>query len=296
LLVHPAALLARHKKDSGKMLTQPKKYYEIGAISKVCLLIEMLSTRKSWELADLCKAVGMPKTTVHRMLLTLEDNGYVVQEKQRGEYCLSYKLFSIGSRILRHSSLVDIARPYCRELLEGVDETVNLCVVSGTEMLVVDKQVTSQMLRQDSIVGSAFPLFQSASGKIFLAFAEESETRKVLALIKEQQPVLYSEQAMSELKAELEIIRQTGLAYDYEEVFKGVRCTAAPIFDFQNKLAATISISAPTVRLNKKTIANIDSHIIQASRKISQRLGASPACLPFRESAWFNPQTAPSAG
>ncbi len=112
-------------------MTQPKKYYEIGSVSKACLLIETLSTKKSWELAELSRALGLPKTTVHRMLLTLEDNGYVFQEKQRGEYCLSFKLFSIGSRILRHSSLVDMARPYCRELLEAVDETVNLCVVSG---------------------------------------------------------------------------------------------------------------------------------------------------------------------
>lgn len=265
------------------MVTRPKKYYEIGSISKACLLIEILSTRKSWELTDLCKAVGMPKTTVHRMLLTLEDNGYVVQEKQRGEYCLSFKLFSIGSRMLRHSSLVDIARPYCRELLEAVDETVNLCVVSGTEMLVVDKQVTSQMLRQDSIIGSSFPLFQSASGKIFLAFADTAETEKVLALIREQSPGVHSEQVMLDLRSELEQVRQTGLAYDYEEVFKGVRCTAAPIYDFQNKLVATLSISAPTVRLNENTSSSIVSHIIEAARKISQRLGASPACLPFKE-------------
>lgn len=265
------------------MLKQPKKYYEIGAVSKACLLIEILSTQKSWELADLCKAVGMPKTTVHRMLLTLEDNGYVFQEKQRGEYCLSFKLFSIGSRMLRHSSLVDIARPYCRELLQAVDETVNLCVVSGTEMLVVDKQVTSQMLRQDSIVGSSFPLFQSASGKIFLAFAEQEETEKVLALIKEESPSIRSEEVMRNLREELEKVRQTGLAYDYEEVFKGVRCTAAPVYDFQNSLVATLSISAPTVRLSKSASENIEKHIIQAAQKISLRLGASPSCFPFAE-------------
>ena len=282
-VTHAFHIVFRDNKDSERMPKQPKKYYEIGSISKACLLIEMLSTKKSWELTDLCKAAGMPKTTVHRMLLTLEDNGYVVQEKQRGEYCLSFKLFSIGSRMLRHSSLVDIARPYCKELVEAVDETVNLCVVSGTEMLVVDKQVTSQMLRQDSIIGSSFPLFQSASGKVFLAFAAEEETEKVLALISGQSPSLHSEQVMGDLRLELEKVRQTGLAYDYEEVFKGVRCTAAPIYDFQNTLVATLSISAPTVRLNEKASANIKRHLIEAAQKISRRLGASPASLPFRQ-------------
>ncbi len=259
------------------MLERSKKYYEIGAISKVCSLIEMLSTRKSWELAELCRAVGMPKTTVHRMLLTLEDNGYVVQEKLRGEYALSFKLFSIGSRTVNHSNLVDIARPFCKELLEAVDETVNLCVVSGTEMLVIDKQVTSQMLRQDSIIGSSFPLFQSASGKVFLAFAEQEEADKVLALLKAQKKTGEVSRAFFE---ELETVRQSGVAFDYEEVFKGVRCTAAPIFDFQNKLVATLSISAPTVRLNEAANARIETHLVATTKKISQRLGAPAAGRP----------------
>ncbi|MCJ2165485.1 IclR family transcriptional regulator [Pseudodesulfovibrio sp. S3-i] len=243
----------------------------------------MLSTKKSWELAELSRIMDLPKTTVHRMLLTLSDNGYVLQEKERGEYSLTFKLFSIGSRMLRHSSMVDVARPYCQELLNAVDETVNLCVASGTQMLVVDKQVTSQMLRQDSIIGSSFPLFQSASGKIFLAFAEQEESERVIKLIKEQSCFPDTDKAMQDLRAELEAVRQTGLAYDYEEVFKGVRCTAAPIFDVQNKLVATLSVSAPTARLNEKTSAHIKSSIIRAAQQISMRLGASPACLPFEQ-------------
>ena len=214
------------------------------------------------------------------MLLTLEDNGYVVQEKLRGEYALSFKLFSIGSRVINHSNLVDIARPFCKELLEAVDETVNLCVVSGTEMLVIDKQVTSQMLRQDSIVGSSFPLFQSASGKVFLAFAEKDEADKVLALLKAQSASQKPEVISPDILEELETVRQTGVAHDYEEVFKGVRCIAAPIFDFQNKLAATLSISAPTVRLNEAASAKIESNLVATTQKISRRLGASTAFRP----------------
>ncbi len=139
------------------------------------------------------------------------------------------------------------------------------------------------MLRQDSIIGSSFPLFQSASGKIFLVFAEEAEAEKVLKLIAEQSPAVRIEQTMEALRAELEKVGQTGLAYDYEEVFKGVRWIAVPIFDYQNKLAATLSVSAPTVRLNASSIVKIEKNIIQASVKISLRLGATPARLPFEE-------------
>lgn len=258
-----------------------KKYYEVGAVSKACLLIEMLSTRKSWELAALSKAVGLPKTTVHRMILTLEDNGYVIQEKQRGEYCLSFKMFSVGSKMLRYSSMVDVARPYCMELLEAVNETVNLCVPFGTDMLVVDRHITTQPLRQDTVIGGTFPMLQSASGKIFLAFAQEAEVRKAVEQVREKSGREFADKLMLTLRAELEEVRKTGLAYDAEEVFKGVRCVAVPILDFQNCLAGTLSVSVPTVRLNKKTMANIKQQIVQMSQKISLRLGASPASLPF---------------
>lgn len=263
-------------KDTKVMSDEDKKYYEIGSISKVCVLIEMLSTKKSWELSELCRAVGMPKTTVHRMLLTLADNGYVVQEKQRGEYSLSFKLFSISSRVINHSQLVDIARPFCKELLESVDETVNLCVVSGTEMLVIDKQVTSQTLRQDSIIGSSFSLIQSASGRVFLAFSDEKEADKLLKLSLEKH---VPRESIETFSREAEKIKKAGLAHDYGEVFQGVRCVAAPIFNHEDAIAATLSVSVPVVRLNNTVSANIEKHLLTTAGRISQRLGASSLVL-----------------
>ena len=266
----------RHARDTGGLMsTQDKKYYTISVIPKVCAIIETLATKKSWELSALCRATGIPKTTVHRILLTLEDGGYIIQEKTRGEYSLSYKLFSLGSKAVSHDNIVDMARPYCRSLLEAVDETVNLCVVSGIEMLVIDKQVTSQTLRQDSIVGSSFPLFYSASGKVMLAFLSPEEAEKKLDTIKRQTKGGIPEGVFKKLRQELEEVRATGLAFDYEEVFPGVRCVASPIFDFQNTIAATVSISTPTVRLTQESAAKIEQELLIASEKISVRLGAS---------------------
>jgi Transcriptional regulator len=258
-----------------------KKYYEIGSISKACWLIELLSTQKSWELAALSKALRLPKSTVHRMLLTLEDNGYVVQEKQRGEYCLSFKMFSLGSRMLQHASIVDITRPYCMELREKVNETINLCVQFDAEMLVVDRHVTTQALRQDTVIGGTFSMLQSASGKIYLAFAHEAEVGKSIALMRERVGNDVVDKLLLALREELKEVQRTGLAYDAEEEFIGVRCVAVPLMDFQNSLVATLSVSIPTVRINKQSLANIKRHLIHISKKISTRLGASPGSLPF---------------
>lgn len=84
--------------------------------------------------------------------------------------------------MINHSQLVDIARPFCKELLAAINETVNLCVVSGTEMLIIDKQVTTQTLRQDSIIGSSFSYSVSFRACVS-AFSDENEVDKTLQLI-----------------------------------------------------------------------------------------------------------------
>ncbi len=250
-----------------------KKYYEINSITKVCKLIETLATRSSWELTDLCKALDYPKTTIHRMLLTLLDNGYVIHEQSRGSYSLSFKLLSIGNSMLAKSSIVDIARPFCKKLRDTVNETVNLCIVSGKDILVIDKQTTNHTLRQDAIVGSSFPIRDSASGKIFLAFAEEMPQLfydYVNSSEKKESPA-----QSSKLADELETIRKIGLAYDYEEVFSGVRCVAAPIFDYQENLVAAISVSVPSARLDEQLQEKLNKEISLTAQDISLRLGSS---------------------
>ena len=65
-------------------MDEGKKYYTIGSVEKVCDLLDTLSKKSSWELNELATEIGLPKTSVHRFLLTLADKGFVVQEKRRG--------------------------------------------------------------------------------------------------------------------------------------------------------------------------------------------------------------------
>lgn len=257
------------------MPQEGKKYYTIGALSKACALLEKLSEKKAWELAELCKAMSMPKTTVHRMLLTLEDEGYVTQEQRGGLYSLSYKLFSIGRRVVNYTNIVDAAKPYAKQLLDQLDETVNLCVVSGTDMLILDKQTTTQALRPDNIVGTSFPIFYSASGKAFLAFASQEYHDALLVKIRLNTRPMITEQAYSIFLQELEEVRGSGLAYDNEELYAGVRCIAVPIFDFNNIPIAAFSVSAPTIRLSRKSLERIEMGLLEAGKKLSLQLGST---------------------
>jgi len=252
-----------------------KNYYCIESIVKAFEVIEALANQPKYELAELSRCLGMPKTTVHRILLTLADLGYVVQEESGTGYTLTFKFYKIGSQSASHTELIDIARPYCRTLQEHIGETVNLSIPSDTQMIVVDKLVTTHLLRQDSVVGTSFPVFRSASGKAYLAFVDQSIASKLLDRIRVESKGRISEKDIEEVSAELPQVRESLVAFDNEEIYAGVRCAAVPIFDFNGEVAAVLSVSAPTVRFSESKSEAVAQELRDAAEKISLRFGAS---------------------
>lgn len=254
-------------------LTENKKYYTIGSVEKVCDLLEVLAERDAWDLNDLAQRLGQPKTTVHRFLLTLLDRGYVFQEKRRGRYSLSYKLFSIASSVVEKTSLLKIARPFEEKLLAEVGETVNLTVPNSTDMLVVDKQVSPKPLRQDIQLGSTFSMINSASGRIFLAFANPVELARVATAIKTSKwPG--AQEKFDTFLTRIPELKKTGFDVDNEEQFAGIRCLAAPILNNENFACAAMSVSIPSLRYSQEIENSVSSKIVEACSQISARLGA----------------------
>ena len=219
---------------------------------------------KAQELAE----KGYPSGT-----LVVADKGFVVQEKRRGRYSLSYKLFSIGSKVVEKTGLLKIARPYLERILTEIDETVNLAVPSGTEMLVIDKQVSSHALRQEVRLGSTFPMINSASGRIFLAFSEEEERKRLLSQIAAEG----GETVQSKIELFRErfaLIRSTGVEEDDEEQYEGIRCIAVPVLDGENVACGAVSVSIPTLRYRDELVHRAREIAVEQASLISRRMGA----------------------
>ena len=251
-----------------------KKYYTIGSVEKLCDLLEILSTQDSWDLNELAAAMGLPKTTVHRFLLTLLDRGYVVQEKRRGRYSLSFKLFSIASRVVEQTSLVKVARPFEEHLRNVLGETVNLTVPSGPSMLVIDKLVSPQALRQDVQLGSSFSIPSSASGRIYLAFASPDDRARVETAIRLEGSA-EDKQKLPDILGRIDEIRANRIEDDDEEQYDGIRCLSAAILDSSNRACAAISVSFPVMRFSPEIQEAAKKELLEAARQISQRLGAA---------------------
>lgn len=250
-------------------MPQDDKYYMMRSLEKALFVIETMATKSDWQLKTLSASCSIPKGTLQRILRTLEELGYVRQLERGGAYALTLKFHMLGRRIASQNNLTTLLQPVLKNLRDKVNETVNLSMLSGVDMVVVHQVTSTHALQMDSIIGTSFPAYISASGKAFLAFLPEEDLRNFIKELRRADAAVNSV-IINRLYKELEDVRDSGLGMDFEELFKGIRCIAAPVFDDAGKIAATISCSVPTVRLDvalsQKLIEEIPAAAADASR------------------------------
>lgn len=254
-------------------MPQNDKYYMMRSLEKALFVIETMATKSNWKLKTLSAACSIPKGTLQRILRTLEELGYVRQIERGGAYALTLKFHKLGKQIASQSSLTAMMQPILRLLRDRVNETVNLSILSGTDMVVVHQTASTHALQMDSIIGTSFPAYVSASGKAFLAFLPEDELRNFIKELRRSDSTVNSE-IINNIYKDIEIVRERGIGMDFEELFKGIRCIAAPVFDDAGKIIATVSCSVPTVRLDVSLSQKLLREIPLAAEDASRLLEA----------------------
>lgn len=152
-------------------------------------------------------------------------------------------------------------------------ETVNLAVISGLDILYLDVLESPHSFRLVSQIGSRRPLHCTGLGKAMLAFLSESERNSALVSLRPEKLGPRTITSIPKLKKELEKIREQGFAVDDEEAGVGSRCVAAPIFDQSGNVAAAISVSGPTTRIDRAKLIEIAKAIREGAQTISRNLG-----------------------
>lgn len=246
-----------------------EKYSTMRSLEKSLYVIETMATKSHWKLKELNETCSIPKGTLQRILRTLEELGYVRQLERGGAYTLTLKLYKIGRQIASQSDLGSTLRPILTKLRDRVNETVNLSVLSGVDMVLVHQVISDHALQMDSVIGHAFPAYCSASGRCFLAFLPEEELRRFIRELRRKESNMTTE-TINNLYKEIESVREKGISFDFEEIYKGVRCVAAPVLDDTGKIVAAIGCSVPTVRLDRyfcqKLLYEIPLAAAEASR------------------------------
>ena len=212
----------------------------------------------------------MHKATVHRFLATMENLGIVEKVGQR--YRLGLRLFELGNRVPIRAGLVDQAHPFLEELAGEIQETVNLAGLFRGEVMYLDKVQCRRSLQINTYIGCRILPHCTALGKAILAYLPGDVRRRILAEKGLQKRTPYTITDLGLLESQLAEIRRRGYSVDDQEFEEGLRCVAVPLFSPDHQIAAAISASGPTVRINERTIPRLAEKLKEAASRIQMRM------------------------
>jgi DNA-binding IclR family transcriptional regulator len=245
----------------------------LSSVTTAALLLKAFSEEEvELGISDLAKRLGVAKSTVHRLAVTLVAEGMLEQNPDSGKYRLGMGLFRLGSLVRRRMTLSNEARPLLRDLREKVNETVHLAVLDGSEIMYVYNLESTQAIRSRSDVGVRKPAYCTAEGQAILAFQPADVVSRVIRDgLTARTPQTVTDAAA--LQKVLDGVRQRGCAVEDEESELGMRCIAAPIRNDGGEVIAAIGIAGPVSRLSRKALAGFTPHVIETAAAISARLG-----------------------
>lgn len=224
---------------------------------------------------ELAEKVNLKISTVHRLLSTLLHRGYVEQEEDN-RYRLGLKMMELGNSVLYYSDIRTVARPYLEELVDRCNETVNLAILDDTDVVYIDQVESKNLIivKMLAQVGNRGPVHCTSSGKALVAFLPEErmeETISKLDLVKYTNETITD---LENLRKELKRVREDGYAVDWGEREEHVRCIAAPIFNYDGRAIATVSISGPSTRITTYYMKNeLVDLIKETATRISHKMG-----------------------
>jgi DNA-binding IclR family transcriptional regulator len=251
--------------------------FDSSASRAIALLDAFDGPRPVLGVSELAATAGMAKSTAHRLLRILISGGYVHRVGEK--YVLSRRVFELGNqvRVARPDGLRDHATPYMAELFALTRDTVNLAVLSNTDVLYVDKLFGHTSTRVDNAVGSRRPAYATALGKAMLAFSDPDLIARNLA-VSFRRATPYTVSNGRALKGALARVRERGYATDFEESALGVVCLAVPVLHPHTGLAvAALSLSGA---VGQPAITRHASAMLRAAEQLSAQLTPAGPCGP----------------
>lgn len=241
---------------------------QVAVLMKAMNLISVLAGEGSSTVAHLSEQAGMSKPSAYRILKTLELGGYVVHDEAKREYAVGPALFGL-SRVLRSSSdLLRVARPLMEALHQEFDETVNIGVINNSEVVYLDTIESAQRLRSTLHVSMRDHMHSTALGKAILSRLPREQAEAMLSARPRPALTPNTITSVSDLMEHLVVTRAQGYAVDDEENEVGSRCIAAAIVDSTGMPIASISVSAPSARMNNRMTSTVAKSVVEATTEL----------------------------
>lgn len=249
----------------------------VQSVERALGILEVLAEEElPMSISDVAEKVGLKVSTTYRLLNTLVLKGFVKQEKETSKYRLTLKLIRLGRAALGYYDLRNIAKPYLHELVERCNETANLAILDGGDVVYIDQLESQNLLivKMFAQIGSRGPAHCTSTGKVMLANLEENELGRILQNMTLERFTSKTITDIEQLRRELITVRKNGYALDLGERDEGVRCVAAPVKNYEGRVIAAIGVSGPNIRLTDYYLHNeLIPIVCDVAKKLSAKMG-----------------------
>lgn len=246
----------------------------VQAVDRALQIIDELTEEiDGLSVTALADRMGLAKSTIHRLLTSLKNKGYVQQDAVTEKYQLGVKFIEIGSVISRSLEINRIAPPFMKQLVEETGETAHLVILQEGEIIYIEKTESPSYLRMYSMVGKRAPAHCTGAGKAILAHLTEAQVEQIIAEKGLKQYTPSTIVTKQKLMAQLQETRKRGYAIDNEEHEPGIRCVAAAIFNHHADVVASLSVAGPTIRMDEEKMNFCAGKVKHYANAISERLG-----------------------
>ena len=238
-------------------------------IHKAFVIMETIAKHKLSTIDVLSETTGIPRSTVHRILKILQEEGVVLKSTGKG-YALTPRLLSIGLRGMAERDMLDVAIPVVRMLSESTRETVSINIISGYERVCIYRIEGTQPITRSIRIGSQAPLFRGSAGKVIAAFLTSWERERILKVYLEENRL--DESQVPALLSELGKVYEQGYSISSGERVEGSASLAVPIRDVMDHVVGALSLATIQERFTAENRKKYLELLESAAEQIHQSL------------------------
>jgi DNA-binding IclR family transcriptional regulator len=225
-------------------------------------------------MTQISEIMNMNKSTVHRLLATLEERRYVLRDQVTGRYQPGNRLLQLAFLTLDRNGIREIAAPFMLRLKEMHRETITLSTLDDTDMVYINVLESPQSVKLAAKPGQRLPVFCTASGKVLMAYSSDDFVKKVLGRELPQ----YTPFTIRDLETTfhiMDLVRERGFAYSEQEYEEGINAVAAPILGKNNSPIASIAVAGPAYRLTVERMLSIGPSVASIAIELSKEIAGS---------------------
>jgi len=227
-------------------------------------------------LTEIARHLGLHFSTTHHMVKTLQGAGYLIQDDDSREYRLGGRVLRLAAVACNEDELARLGEPVVRELSLKTGLTVQLAVLDCHNVVVIRQIDADGPWRLAERVGAPRPAYCTALGKVLLACQSPESLQAYLGRVELRPLTPRSITTAAGLEAEVAKVGEQGVAVDDEEFSVGIRCLAAPVFNFTGSVRAALGVSGPAWSLTVERLAEVRPVVREFADRLSRSLGWQP--------------------